>query len=156
MHCASPGAHTIVTSKVVVIFTGCLKRGNYGSFCSPNTFNNDFYNSTRLKRCLSWTRPSPLVQNDHLKPELSLCCCFARKQKLWQLLFIIIIIYYTHVNLCSVHYSESLDCCITPERASHSCSIYVFICILAVSICSALFIVFLLLSEFYSFISTEL
>ena len=39
--------------KVAVIFTGRLKRGNFGSLCSPNAFDGDFDNSTQLKRCLS-------------------------------------------------------------------------------------------------------
>ena len=46
-------AHSVATSKVAVIFTGRLKRGNYGSFCSPNIFKSDFDNSVRLKDCLS-------------------------------------------------------------------------------------------------------
>ena len=54
LHCASPSAHTIATSKVAVIFTSRLKRGIYGSFCSPYAFNSDFDNSTRLKGRLSW------------------------------------------------------------------------------------------------------
>ena len=36
--CASPSGHIIATSKGAVIFTGCLKRGNYGPFSSPNAF----------------------------------------------------------------------------------------------------------------------
>ena len=67
----------------MVIFTGRLKRGNYGSFCSPNAFNSHFDNSVWLKGCLSETRPSPLVQNDHLEPKLSLCCRFAMKREWW-------------------------------------------------------------------------
>ena len=45
---------------MAAIFTGwqkVKKRGNYGLFCSPNAFNNDFNNSTRLKGCLSWNSP---------------------------------------------------------------------------------------------------
>ena len=37
----------------------------------------------RLKGCLSETHPSPLLQNDHSKPKLSLCCCFAMKRERW-------------------------------------------------------------------------
>ena len=48
-----------------MIFTACLKRGNYGSFCNPDAFNSHFDNSVWLKGCLSENRPSPLVQNDH-------------------------------------------------------------------------------------------
>ena len=44
-------AHCIATSKEVVIFTGRLKGGNEGPFCSRNAFNSAFDNSTRLKRC---------------------------------------------------------------------------------------------------------
>ena len=47
-----PTAHNIATSEAVVIFTSHLKRGNEGPFCSPNAFNSDFDNSTRLKRSL--------------------------------------------------------------------------------------------------------
>ena len=36
--CASPSGHIIAASKGAVIFTGCLKRGNYGPFSSPNAF----------------------------------------------------------------------------------------------------------------------
>ena len=53
LHCTSPSAHDIATSKVTVIFTGCLRRGEYGPLFSPNSFNSDFNNSTWLKRGLS-------------------------------------------------------------------------------------------------------
>ena len=48
----SPSVHTIATSEVVVIFTSCLKRGNYGTFSIPNDFNSHFDNSLCLKWCL--------------------------------------------------------------------------------------------------------
>ena len=56
-HCALPSAHNIATAKVAIIFTGRLKRGNYGPYCSPNPFNGDFDNSAGLKRCLSSNSP---------------------------------------------------------------------------------------------------
>ena len=45
----APTANIIGTSKVAVIFTGRLKRGNKGPFCSPIGFNRDYDNSSRLK-----------------------------------------------------------------------------------------------------------
>ena len=57
-------AHNIATSKVMAIFTGCLRldfpisrvqslikkrKQIKGSFCSPNAFNSDFDNYTWLK-----------------------------------------------------------------------------------------------------------
>ena len=66
----------------LVIFTSCLKRGNYGAFSSLNAFNSHFDNSLCLKRCLqSWNSTQPPEDNDHFKPKLSLCCCFAMKWK---------------------------------------------------------------------------
>lgn len=59
LDCLSPSAHNIVTSKVVAIFTVHLKRGYYGPSFSPNAFNGDFGNCTRLKRCFSWHLPEP-------------------------------------------------------------------------------------------------
>ena len=46
-----------VETELVLIFTGRLKKCNYGPICSPNSFNSDFDNSTWLKRCLSWNSP---------------------------------------------------------------------------------------------------
>ena len=48
LHCASPSAHTIATSKMAVISYGRRKRDNYGSFYSPIAFNSDSDNSTRI------------------------------------------------------------------------------------------------------------
>ena len=48
LHCASPSAHTIATSKVAVISYGRRKRDHYGSFYSPIAFNSDSDNSTRI------------------------------------------------------------------------------------------------------------
>ena len=76
LRCASPAAHNIPTSKVVVIFNmfnGHLKRGNKGPFSSRNAFNSDFDYSTRLKSVYRETRPSLFEENDHLKPKLPLC-----------------------------------------------------------------------------------
>ena len=61
LHCASPAAHNIATSKVAVIFNmfnGHPKRGNKAPFCSRNAFNSDFDYSTRLKSVYLETRPS--------------------------------------------------------------------------------------------------
>ena len=83
LHSASPSAHHIATSKVAATFTGRLKRGNKGLFCSPNAFDSDCDHFTRLKKvriCLE-TGPSPLAQNDHLKPKSSLSCRFEMKRE---------------------------------------------------------------------------
>ena len=76
-------AHNIATSKGVVIFNSCLKRGNYGPFCSPagNAFTCSFDNSTWLKGDCLETCPSSVTQNNNLKLKLSLCCRFAMKQE---------------------------------------------------------------------------
>ena len=71
-----------------VIFTRCQKRGNYGPFCSPNAFYSDFDNSTRQKMCCLETWLSPLVQKDHLKLKLCLCCFFVMKWERWPPFFI--------------------------------------------------------------------
>ena len=46
---ALPTLHNIMASKLAVIFTGPLKRGDKGAFCSPNGFNSDCDNSSRQK-----------------------------------------------------------------------------------------------------------
>ena len=68
MHCVSPAAHSVATSKVAVIFTGRLKRGNQGPFYSRNAFNTDFDNSTRQKKkgVRLETRLSPFAVNDRV------------------------------------------------------------------------------------------
>ena len=85
LHCASPAAHNIATSKVAVIFNmfnGHLKRGNKAPFCSRNAFNSDFDYSTRLKSVYLETRPSLFEENYHLKPKwLFCCCCFLCDEK---------------------------------------------------------------------------
>ena len=85
LHCASPAAHNIATSKVAVIFNmfnGHLKRGNKAPFCSRNAFNSDFDYSTRLKSVYLETRPSLFEENYHLKPKWFFsCCCFLCDEK---------------------------------------------------------------------------
>ena len=51
-----PTVHNIATSKVALIFIGCLKRSNKGH----NFFSLDCDNASQLKRC--WTWNSPLVR----------------------------------------------------------------------------------------------
>ena len=87
MHCPSRGAHNIATSKVSVIFTGRLKRGNKGHFCSANAVNSNFDNFTILKGVCLETRPSLLAQNDYLKQKLPLYFRLAMKRKRWPPLF---------------------------------------------------------------------
>ena len=69
LHCASPAAHNIATSKVAVIFNmfnGHPKRGNKAPFCSRNAFNSDFDYSTRLKSVYLETRPSLFEEYYHI------------------------------------------------------------------------------------------
>ena len=51
-----------------MIFTGRLKRGNEGPFCSRNALNTDFDTSTRLKKKVVRleTRLSPFAVNDRV------------------------------------------------------------------------------------------
>lgn len=80
LHCASPGAYTIATSKVAVIFTSRLK-----IIMAPFVVLILLIAILRILPgqkggCLE-TRPSSLMQNDHLKPKLSLCCRFEIKRE---------------------------------------------------------------------------
>ena len=67
LQCPSSTGHNITISKVMVFFTGRLKKYNKGLFYSPSGSNSDCDLVSRL-RCWSWNWTQ--AQMMHLKPKL--------------------------------------------------------------------------------------
>ena len=82
-HCASPRTHNFATSKEAAIFTGRIKRGNCGRFVVLMLLTAILIILSGWKDVFLEIRPSPIAQNDHLKPKLSIWCRFAMKRERW-------------------------------------------------------------------------
>ena len=82
-HCASPRTHNFATSKEAAIFTGRIKRGNCGRFVVLMLLTAILIIRSGWKDVFLEIRPSPIAQNDHLKPKLSIWCRFAMKRERW-------------------------------------------------------------------------
>ena len=80
LHCASPSAHTIATSKMAVISYGRRKEIIMAPFIVLLLLIAILIILPGFKGFCLESCPSSLAQNDHLKPKLSLCCRFGRKR----------------------------------------------------------------------------
>lgn len=94
LHCTSPSAHNIAISKEAVIF----KESIMAPFVVLMIVIAILIILPGLKGICLETCPSRLMQNDHLKPKVSLCCRFVMKQERWLAFLFVLFTSYGHTK----------------------------------------------------------